>query len=75
MVWPYAMVLCIVDGDVGSEAMFNFDPLTIFGDFQDVADEGAVSVKGLGPCEVDGPLLRDAQDCYWVFWSMGQLPA
>lgn len=50
------------------------EPLTVFRDLQDVADQGAVAIKGLGPCEVDGPLLCGAQNCYWIFWSMGQLP-
>lgn len=50
------------------------EPLTVFRDFQDVADQGAVAVEGLGPCEVDGPLLCGAQNCDWVLWSVGQLP-
>lgn len=49
-------------------------PLTVFGDLQDVADEGAVAVKGLGPREVDGSLLRGAQQRDRVLWSVGELP-
>lgn len=48
--------------------------LTVFRDLQDVSDEGAVAIKGLGPCEVDSPPLCGTQNCYRVFWSMGQLP-
>lgn len=48
--------------------------LTVLWDLQDVADQGAVAVEGLSPGQVDGPLLRGAQDRYWVFWSVGQLP-
>lgn len=48
--------------------------LTVFRDLQDVADQGAVAVKRLGPCEVDGSLLCGAQNRDWILWSMGKLP-
>lgn len=49
-------------------------PLTVFRHLQDVADERAVAIKGLCPCEVDGALLWDAVGSNWILWSMGELP-
>lgn len=48
--------------------------LTVFRDLQDVADQGAVAVKRLGPCEVDGSPLCGAQNRNWILWSVGKLP-
>lgn len=48
--------------------------LTVFRDLQDVADQGTVAVKRLGPCEVDGSLLCGAQNRDWILWSVGKLP-
>lgn len=48
--------------------------LTVLRDLQDVADQGAVAVKGLGPREVDGSLLCGAQNRDWVLWSVRKLP-
>lgn len=48
--------------------------LTVFRDLQDVADQGAVAVKRLRPCEVDGSLLCGAQNRDWILRSVGKLP-
>lgn len=64
--------MCIVNGDTGAWLIENHtEPLTVFWDFQDVADQRAVAIKSLCPCEVDGSFLCGTQNCYWVFWSMG----
>lgn len=49
--------------------------LTILRNLQDVAYEGTVAIKRLGPGKVNGSFLRCAQHRCRVLWGMGQLPA
>lgn len=46
---------------------------TVLRHLQDVADQGAVAVEGLGPCQVDGPPFRGAESRRWVLRGMRQL--
>lgn len=48
--------------------------LTVLGHLQDVADQRAVPIEGLGPRQVDGPLLRGAECRHWVLGGVGELP-
>lgn len=52
--------------------MYNL--LTVFRNFQNVADERAVSIKRFGPCQVYGSLLCAAQHCAGVLRGVRQLP-
>lgn len=49
-------------------------PLTVFGDLHDVAEQGAVAVEGLGPGEVDGPFLQGAEGGRGALGGVGELP-
>lgn len=48
--------------------------LTVLGHLQDVADQRAVPIEGLGPRQVDGPLLRGAECRHWVLGGVRELP-
>lgn len=48
--------------------------LTVLGHLQDVADQRAVAVEGLGPRQVDGPPLRGTEGRHGVLGGVRQLP-
>lgn len=61
------VALAAVGGGGGSS-------LTVLRHLQDVADQRAVAVEGLGPRQVDGPSLRGTESRHWVLRGMRQLP-
>lgn len=48
--------------------------LTVLRHLQDVAEQGAVAIEGLGPRQVDGPPLRGAEGRHGVLGGVRQLP-
>lgn len=39
-----------VTGENALRLGWSYEPLTVLWDFKDVADQGAVAIKSLGPC-------------------------